>query len=70
MGVVSEVSAAKSVVAERSNMGSDEGILRGLEGKRARRRLVDSKRLLFMILCMSVLEILGHFYDYRLGFSL
>jgi hypothetical protein len=32
MGVVSEVSAAKSVVAERSNMGSDEGILRGLEG--------------------------------------
>jgi hypothetical protein len=69
MGVVSEVSAAKSVVAE-SNMGSDEGILRGLEGKRARRRLVESKRLLFMILCMSVLEILGHFYHYRLGFSL
>jgi hypothetical protein len=31
---------------------------------------VGSKRQLLMILCMSVLEIFGHFYDYRLGFSL
>lgn len=50
------------VVAGRSIMGSDEGILEGLERKRASRRLVGSKRPLFMISGMRAYDIFveGH----------
>ena len=39
MGFVSEVSAEGSVVAERSSVGSEEGILGGLERKKSMKEM-------------------------------